>query len=386
MFTRLAAQQMAAQLAWSPAVGILGPRQVGKTTLAQQIAAQAPDSVYLDLDTASARARLAHPSAFFVANRHRLVVLDEIQNQPELLQELRGEIDADRRAGRFLILGSASFKLLKQSQSLAGRLSLVDMAPLLVSEAAPNFEDIQTLWLRGGYPNSLLAPSEAASWDWRDALMRHFLNTDLGQLGINVEPELMRRFWRMLAHLHGQLFNASAVASSLGVAPSTATRYLDHLCNALMVRRLEPHHINIGKRLVKSPKVYVRDSGLLHSLLAIASVNDLLGHPQTGASWEGFVIEQMAAHLPSGATLSFYRTAAGAEMDAVVERGRTRIGFEVKFSSAPKVSKGFWQARQDLQLHHTYIVAPVREGWPVQDGVSVIPLSELPSRLKALTP
>ncbi len=381
MFDRLAAPKIAAHLAWSPAVGILGPRQVGKTTLAQHFASDPAKAIYLDLDTASARARLSNPSAFFAANRQRLVVLDEIQNQPELLQELRGEIDQDRRPGRFLILGSASFKLLKQSQSLAGRLSLVDMSPLLVSEACEQFADIERLWLRGGFPNSLLAPTDAASWDWRDALIRHFLNTDLAQLGINVEPELMRRYWRMLAHLHGQLFNASSIAMSLGVAASTATRYLDHLCNALMVRRLEPHHINIGKRLVKSPKVYVRDSGLLHSLLSIQSVNDLLGHPSTGASWEGFVIEQIAAHMPAGASLSFYRTAAGAEMDAVVEMGRVRMGFEVKFSSAPKVTKGFWQAREDLQLTHAHIIAPVAEGWPMQDGVSVTGVADIPACL-----
>ena len=384
MFDRLAANRIADQLSWSPAVGILGPRQVGKTTLAKTFATDPAKAVYLDLDTASARARLGNPSAFFAANRQRLVVLDEIQNHPELLSELRGEIDEDRRPGRFLILGSASFKLLKQSQSLAGRLSLVDMAPLLASEAAPQFADVQPLWLRGGFPNSLLAPTDTASWDWRDALIRHFLNTDLAQLGIRVEPELMRRFWRMLAHLHGQLFNASAIAASLGVAASTTTRYLDHLCDALMVRRLEPFHINIGKRLVKSPKVYVRDSGLLHSLLNIQSVNDLLGHPSTGASWEGFVIEQIAAHLPAGASLSFYRTAAGAEMDVVVELGGQRMGFEVKFSSAPKVSKGFWQAREDLQLAHTGIVAPVAEGWPVQDGVSVMGVADIPEALARL--
>jgi len=384
MFDRLAANKIADHLSWSPAVGILGPRQVGKTTLAKTFATDPAKAVYLDLDTASARARLGNPSAFFAANRQRLVVLDEIQNHPELLSELRGEIDEDRRPGRFLILGSASFKLLKQSQSLAGRLSLVDMAPLLASEAAPQFADVQPLWLRGGFPNSLLAPTDSASWDWRDALIRHFLNTDLAQLGIRVEPELMRRFWRMLAHLHGQLFNASAIAASLGVAASTTTRYLDHLCDALMVRRLEPFHINIGKRLVKSPKVYVRDSGLLHSLLNIQSVNDLLGHPSTGASWEGFVIEQIAAHLPAGASLSFYRTAAGAEMDAVVELGGQRMGFEVKFSSAPKVTKGFWQAREDLQLAHTGIVAPVAEGWPVQDGVSVMGVADIPAALARL--
>ncbi len=385
MFERLAATKIAEHLSWSPAVAILGPRQVGKTTLAQTFASDPKSAMYLDLDSASARARLTNPEAFFAANRHRLVVLDEIQNQPELLQELRGEIDQDRRPGRFLILGSASFKLLKQSQSLAGRLSLVDLSPLLASEAAPRFADLQTLWLRGGFPNSLLAPSDAASWDWRDAFIRHFLNTDLAQLGINVEPELMRRFWRMLAHQHGQLFNASSIAMSLGVAASTTTRYLDHLCNALVVRRLEPHHINIGKRLVKTPKVYVRDSGLLHSLLGIHEVNDLLGHPSTGASWEGLVIEQIAGHLPVGAQLSFYRTAAGAEMDVVVELGQKRMGFEVKFSSAPKVSKGFWQAKADLQLTHTHVVAPVQEGWPLQDDVSVIPVSEIPQRLAALS-
>ena len=263
-------------------------------------------------------------------------------------------------------------------------MALVDMAPLLASEAAPSFADLQMLWLRGGFPNSFLAKSSNASWAWREALIRHFLHTDLAQLGINVEPELMRRFWRMLAHLHGQLFNASAIAASLGLAAATTTRYLDHLCDALMVRRLEPHFINIGKRLTKSPKVYVRDSGLLHSLLGIREVNDLLGHPSTGASWEGFVIEQIAAHLPSGASLSFYRTIAGAEMDAVVELGTKRIGFEVKFSSAPKVTKGFWQARQDLALTATYVVAPVPEGWPMEQSVSVISVADIPARLALL--
>ncbi len=384
MFNRLAAAKLSDHLTWSPAVGILGPRQVGKTTLAKTFAANPDKAVYLDLDSAQGMARLGNPSAFFATNRQRLVILDEIQNQPQILNELRGEIDEDRRPGRFLLLGSASFKLLKQSQSLAGRLSLVDMSPLLVSEAAPSFTDIETLWLRGGFPNSFLARTPSASWDWRDALIRHFLNTDLPQLGINVAPELMRRFWRMLAHLHGQLFNASSMAASLGLAAPTMTRYLDHLVNALMVRRLEPHHINIGKRLVKSPKVYLRDSGLLHSLLGIREVNDLLGHPSTGASWEGFVVEQIANHLPSGAALSFYRTIAGAEMDVVVELGQKRIGFEVKFSSAPIVTKGFWQAYEDLKLDAAYVVAPVQEGWPMKDGVSVISVMDVPARLAAI--
>lgn len=387
MFPRSNEQLIAEYLSWSPAVGILGARQVGKTTLAKSfttgLANNPQTGVYLDLDNPQDQAKLGNASAFFEANRHRLVVLDEIQNQPEILQLLRGEIDADRRPGRFLILGSASFKLLKQSQSLAGRLALVDMAPLLLSEVYKTFLDTQTLWLRGGFPNSYLAKSNSASFAWRDALIRHFLNTDLPALGINVEPQQMHRYWRMLAHLQGQLFNASTLAGSLGISASSSTRYLDHLCDTLMVRRLEPHFVNLGKRLVKSPKVYVRDSGLLHSLLSIREVNDLLGHPSTGASWEGFVIEQIANHLPSGAALTFYRTAAGTEIDAVVEIGQRKIGFEAKFSSAPKVTKGFWQACEDLQLDAAYVVAPVQESWAMKAPAKVVSAIDIASILKA---
>ena len=376
MFSRINEQLIAEYLSWSPAVGILGARQVGKTTLAKAFANDPTVGVYLDLDSPQDRAKLSNASAFFEANRHRLVVLDEIQNQPEILQLLRGEIDADRRPGRFLILGSASFKLLKQSQSLAGRLALVDMAPLLLSEVYNSFLDTQTLWLRGGFPNSYMAKNNSASFAWREALIRHFLNTDLPALGINVEPQLMHRYWRMLAHLQGQLFNASTLAGSLGISASSSTRYLDHLCDTLMVQRLEPHFVNLGKRLVKSPKVYVRDSGLLHSLLSIREVNDLLGHPSTGASWEGFVVEQIANHLPSGANLSFYRTAAGTEIDAVVEMGQRKIGFEAKFSSAPAVTKGFWQACEDLQLD-ACAISPVKGGWPMKPPAKVISVIDI---------
>lgn len=382
MFNRIAFSKISDYLEWSPAVGILGPRQVGKTTLAKTFASDPNQSIYLDLDSTEALARLANPSAFFLANRQRLVILDEIQNHPQLLSELRGEIDADRRPGRFLILGSASFKLLKQSQSIAGRLSLVDMSPLVLSEVYENFSDTQSLWLKGGFPNSYLAKNINSSWDWRSALIRHFLNTDLPSLGINVDPQVMHRFWRMVAHLHGQIFNASAIASSLGISAPTAGRYLDHLCDTLMVRRLEPYFINLGKRLVKSPKIYVRDSGLLHNLLGIREVNDLLGHPSTGASWEGFVVEQIAAHLPESASMSFFRTAAGAELDVVVEIGLKKIGFEVKFSSAPKLTKGFWQACEDVGVDKTYIVSPVETGWTVQQNVEVIGVTDIPHCLK----
>jgi predicted AAA+ superfamily ATPase len=381
MFERKSALQIRQQLGLSPAVAILGARQIGKTTLAKQIAAEFPDSIYLDLENAQARAKLEQADVFFEANRNRLVVLDEIQNAPELFSTMRGEIDADRRPGRFLILGSASFKLLQQSQSLAGRLALVDMAPLLLSEVHQSFEDIQTLWVRGGFPGSYTAPQDDASWLWRDAFVRHFLHTDLPALGINVEPELMRRFWRMVAHLHGQLFNASSIAASLGVSSPTVTRYLDHLVLSLMLRRLEPFHANLGKRLVKSPKIYVRDSGLLHYLLGMRNVHDLMGHPNTGASWEGFCIEQICNHLPTGASVSFYRTAAGAELDVVVETGRETIGFEIKFSSAPKVSKGFWQACEDIGVHKAYVMAPVQEGWTMAKDVQVVSPLDIPMLL-----
>jgi predicted AAA+ superfamily ATPase len=378
MFQRKSASEIRQQLSLSPAVAILGARQIGKTTLAKQIAAEFTDSTYLDLENAQARAKLDQADVFFEANRHRLVVLDEIQNAPELFSTMRGEIDADRRPGRFLILGSASFKLLQQSQSLAGRLALVDMAPLLLSEIHQSFEDIQTLWVRGGFPGSYTAPQDDASWLWRDAFVRHFLHSDLPALGINVEPELMRRFWRMVAHLHGQLFNASSIAASLGVSSPTVTRYLDHLVQSLMLRRLEPYHANLGKRLVKSPKIYVRDSGLLHYLLGMRNVHDLMGHPNTGASWEGFCIEQICNHLPTGASVSFYRTAAGAELDVVVETGRETTGFEIKFSSAPKVSKGFWQACEDIGVHKAYVMAPVQEGWAMAKDVQVVSPLDIP--------
>ena len=378
MFHRLALDKIREQLSWSPAVAILGARQIGKTTLAKLIAAEHPQSIYLDLESPQALARLEQADVFFQANRHRLVVLDEIQNVPELFSQMRGEIDADRRNGRFLILGSASFKLLKQSQSLAGRLALVDMAPLLLDEVHQAFADIQTLWLRGGFPSSYTARNGNASWAWRDAFVRHFLNTDLPALGINVDPELMRRFWRMVAHLHGQMFNASSIAASLGVSAPTVTRYLDHLTNSLMLRRLEPYHANLGKRLVKSPKFYVRDSGLLHYLLGIREVNDLLGHPSTGASWEGFCIEQICCQLPLGASVSFYRSAAGAELDLVVENGSKKIGYEIKFSSAPKVTKGFWLACEDVGVDKAYVVAPVQEGWTMANNVEVVPPVRIP--------
>jgi predicted AAA+ superfamily ATPase len=381
MFPRIAAPRIDRALARSPAVAILGPRQVGKTTLARAAAAARPSSVFLDLETAADQAKLADPARFLSSRRDRCVVLDEVQNAPGLFSELRAEIDADRRPGRFLLLGSASFRLLRQSQTLAGRLEVIDMAPLLLPEVARRFEDIERLWVRGGFPGSYTAESDDDAWQWRQDFIRHFLNVDLPALGIGVDPPSMGRFWRMLAHLHGQLLNASALSRSLGVSAPTVNRWLDHLVDALVVRRLEPWHANLGKRLVKSPKVYLRDAGLLHALLGIRDADALAGHPAAGASWEGFVVEQVCARLPEGAPACFYRTAAGAELDLVIESEGRLIGIEAKLSSSPTVTRGFWQACEDVGVHEAWVVAPVREGWPIGDRARVVSPLEWPLAL-----
>ena len=387
------------RLQHAPAVALLGSRQVGKTTRAQAIAAQHPGALMLDMERESDRAAVSRPELFFPQQRNRLVVLDEVQLMPGLFSALRPEIDADARAGRFLLLGSASGDLLRQTgESLAGRMAYVELAPLLVAEMlateplrAPSgkpampgtaadshaaaLSTVQQLWLRGGYPRSLLAPSDHAAFAWRQDFINTFLQRDLPGLGVRVPAETLRRFWTMLAHLQGQMFNASQLGQSLGGAShSTTTRYLDTLVDSLMIRRLQPHLVNTGKRLVKSPKVYVRDSGLLHALLGLERVHQLQGHPAAGASWEGFVVEQVAAALPAGAQMGFYRTAAGTELDLVVEHRGRKLGIEIKFSSAPKPLKGFWQALQDLQPSTAWVVAPVPRRYPLAEGVDVVPV------------
>ena len=366
-------------LAFSPAVVLLGPRQVGKTTLARQIAARHSNAMSLDLQLAGDREKLAEGSGFLQSHRDKLIVLDEVQYVSEVFAQLRPEIDALRRPGRFLLLGSASGRLLQQSsESLAGRASYLELTPLQVGEVMATGPDVATdpttlqkLWLRGGFPVSYAAPSNALSFSWRTDFVSTFLNRDIRELGVNVPAQTLHRFWRMTAHLHGALFNASNLAASLGgISHTTVGRYLDALTDTMMLRRLEPHFVNVGKRLVKSPKVYVRDSGLLHALLNVPDVDALIGHPMAGPSWEGFIVEQICALLPKGADVGFYRTAAGAELDLVVELGSKKIGFEIKFSTAPKVSRGFWQACQDIQLDHAYVVAPVLQGWPLKSEQS----------------
>ncbi|MEP7294579.1 MAG: ATP-binding protein [Burkholderiales bacterium] len=384
MIERALGELVEQRLQQYPAVALLGPRQVGKTTLARTVAGRYPQALMLDLERESDRAALARPELFLAAHRDRLLILDEVQLMPGLFAALRPEIDADRRPGRFLLLGSASGDLLRQSgESLAGRVSYLELTPLLATELQiTDLAALQTFWLRGGFPLSALARDDEASYVWRQDFVRSFLQRDLPDMGVRVAAETLRRFWQMLAHLQGQMFNASQLGQSLGGAShTTATRYLDVLVDTMMVRRLPPHLPNAGKRLVKSPKVYLRDSGVLHALLGLATVQDLQGHPVAGASWEGFVVEQVAAALPPDAHLSFYRTAAGTELDLVIEHRSRKIGVEIKFSSAPKPAKGFWQALQDLHMDRAYVVAPVPRRYPLSDGVEVLPLAEVAALL-----
>jgi len=380
-------QQLRDRLSFYPGMVLLGPRQAGKTTLAQQLARLYPDSLMLDLERSSDRGVLEHPELFFQQNRQRLLILDEVQQVPDLFVALRPEIDADRRPGRFLLLGSASGKLLRQSaESLAGRVGYLELSPLLASEVGSTAQTLPVLLLRGGFPPSFDAPNDALSGLWREDFIRNFLERDLPLLGIKTPAATLHRFWRMLAHVHGQQLNASQLGQALGgTSHSTVGHYLDLLVDALLVRRLEPLMVNLGKRLVKAPKIYIRDSGLLHALLNIPDYNALHAHPILGASWEGLVVEQIAAHAPSGAELNYFRTAAGAEIDLVLtlpqSTGERRYAFEMKYSMTPKPTKGFWQAMKDLAIDKAWVVAPVEHSYPLSENVEVIPLQNLPAAM-----
>jgi len=371
----------------APAVALLGPRQVGKTTLAREIGDTRP-SLYLDLESDADRARLSDPELYLEGHEDKLVILDEVHRLPGLFQILRGLIDRGRRkglkAGRFLLLGSASIDLLAQSgETLAGRISYLEMRPLDVLETGEQAMD--RLWIRGGFPDSFLAGSERVSQRWRRDFIRTYLERDIPMLGPRIAAETLRRFWTMLAHHQSGLLNASEFARSLGIDSKTVAAYLDLLVDLLLVRRLEPWHSNSAKRLVKSPRVYVRDSGLVHTLLNLPGQEDVLGHPVAGASWEGFAIENLIAAAPEGTQANFYRTAAGAEIDLLLSPpGEGVWAIEIKRSLAPRVERGFHHACEDLRPARRIVIYPGAEAYPMGNGIEAMPLVEAGQELLAL--
>jgi predicted AAA+ superfamily ATPase len=372
------------------AVAILGPRQVGKTTLAHQIA-ETRASIYFDLENLEDMAALDEPRALLSRYSDRLVILDEVQRMPQLFESLRGLIDGYRLerkgTGRFLLLGSASIDLLRQtSESLAGRIAYRELAPFNVLEidhADPRA--VETLWVRGGFPNAYLAPSENASMTWRRDFVRTYLERDIPQFDSRVPAETLRRFWTMLAHNQGGLLNSSKLAASLAIDVRTLNRYLDLLVDLLLVRRLQPWSGNVQKRLVRSPKTYLRDSGIVHALLALNTLEDVLGHPVAGASWEGFVLENLLAATQDWAQPFFYRTGAGAEADLVIEYAPTRRWvIEIKRSIAnPTPSRGFHLACDDLTAERRIVVYPGTRAFPQSGGIETLPLTDLMNALLA---
>jgi len=384
---RRAFQTVKAALGRQAAVAVIGPRQVGKTTLAHEIA-EGSNALYLDLEARADRDKLAEPELFLREYEDRLVILDEIHRVPELFQTLRSLIDRGRRrgkrTGRFMMLGSASIDLLRQSgETLAGRIEYVELNPLDALEAAPDASAMAALWVRGGYPDSFLAASDADSFAYRQNFIRTYLERDVPQFGRRIPAETLERLWTMLAHSQGTLLNASRLASGLSITAPTVTSYIDLLVDLLLVRRLRPFHANTGKRLVKSPKVYVRDSGLVHALLGIADYNALSGHPVIGASWEGFVIENLLAAAPSRTMASFYRSAAGAEMDLVLELpGKHKLwAIEIKRGLTARPGKGFHNAREDLKPKRSFIVHSGDEHYPITKEVEAIGLKKMMSML-----
>ncbi|HET8699817.1 MAG TPA: ATP-binding protein [Gammaproteobacteria bacterium] len=378
MIDRRLLADLSIALSEAPAVALLGPRQAGKTTLALEVAKKRP-SLYLDLESEGDRAKLAEPELYLAQHDDKLVILDEIQRTPQLFSSLRGLIDKGRRSGRgkgrFLVLGSASIDLLKQSsESLAGRIRYLELGPLDAGEVGR--ERLDSLWLRGGFPESLLAASDAGSLRWRTDFIRTYLERDIPQLGPRIPAETLRRLWTMLAHQQGGLLNAAALARALAVDGKTVASYLDLLVDLLLVRRLTPWHANVRKRLVKSPKVYVRDSGLVHALLGIADREALLSHPVSGGSWEGLAIESLIAAAPADTDAHFFRTAAGAEIDLLLKLPGQRKpwAIEIKRGLAPTLERGFQLACETVRPDRRLVVYGGAERFPLSEGVEGVSL------------
>ena len=364
-----------------PAVGLIGPRQSGKTTLAKMVARSCNSKViYLDLENTDDLAKLDNPDFFLSQYEDHLVIIDEAQRKPELFPLLRVVIDRKRKPCRFLILGSASPDIKRQaSESLAGRIAYHELSPFTLKEVGLPKKNLNKIWLRGGYPRSYLAKNNLISVQWREDFIQTHLERDIPGLGIRIPATTLRRFWTMVAHCHGQLWNASRIAESMGIDHKTARRYLDVLQDTFMLRQILPYFTNTKKQLIKSPKVYLRDSGILHNLLKVDSFEILQSHPVVGSSWEGFCLEQILAAIPSRWDVSFYRTRSGAEIDFVIQpvQMMAPIAVEIKYSTAPKLTKGFWNAYNDIRPKQTFVVYPGKDSFPIAKNIWALPISQI---------
>jgi len=358
-----------------PAVGVLGPRQVGKTTLVRNLNLDR-EALYIDLEKASDRAKLIDIELFLKSHSEKTVILDEIQLMPELFSELRSLIDEKREPGRFIVLGSASPDLIRKSaDSLAGRIGYLELTPFFLNEIRAN--ELEKLWIRGGFPLSFLAKTARESQLWRQNFIKTYLERDLAQIGLSTDPRLVERFWRMLANAQGGIWNGESFARALGITRPTVNRYLEYLEGSYMVRVLRPFHRNIKKRLVKSPKVFIRDSGLLHALTGIDSMDSLINQVLVGASWEGFVVEQIAASFGEDYEYYFYRTHQGAECDLLlVKNGSVKMAIEIKNTLSPKLTKGLQISMEDTGAEKGVVICRIDEGFPLSDKVSAVGLEE----------
>jgi len=366
-----------------PVVAILGPRQCGKSTLAKMLKKNIGNFLYLDLESPADLRKLDDPELFLDINKANTICLDEIQRKPDLFPVLRSFIDRHRKTSRVIILGSASGGLIRQSsESHAGRISFIELTPFVITEISGlrNYS-MSSHWLRGGYPDSLLTPDDSISNRWRESFIRTFIERDVPQLGSNVPALKLRRFLTMCAHNQGQLLNSSKLAESLGVSYHTIRNYIDLLEQTFVVRTLKPYEPNVKKRIIKSPKVYIRDSGLLHSLLEIEDFNELMGHPVFGASYEGFVMENIISELPDWKSF-FYRTSSGNEVDLILTKGMKRVAVEIKASKTPNLSKGLWGALDDIQINEAWVIAPVEESYPIRHNITVSGIDQFIGSMK----
>ncbi len=386
MLERWITERLKRTISNNPAVALLGARQVGKTTLARTIAKDIP-SIYLDLESPEDLTKLTDPITFLQLHNDKIVILDEIQRMPNIFMILRGLIDKNRQKGRkgsqFLMLGSASMDLLRQSsESLAGRISYIEMMGLNILETGISQNTIQKLWLRGGFPNSYLAENDEISMHWLEDLIKTYLERDVPQMGFRVSATRLRRLWTMLAHLQGETINTTKLATNLEVKRSNINHYIDILTDLLLIRRIDPWYANVKKRLIKSPRYYVRDSGILHRLLNIGNYDSLLSNPILGKSWEGFVIENIHSVLPRLSETYFYRTAAGAEIDLIIKMPNGEIwAIEIKHGVTPKISKHYSKTCDDVEATHKFIIYGGHDEFPIGNNVQMISLQKMMKKL-----